>query len=118
MIWTALKRTIDLLTFALLVLMLIVILTNSKSSEDIGNFGLKLDIAKQESLNAIKNNVEYFEKRINSVAEKQDSYQVSTDQRVYVLEMRMKELQADKKNNQKIINNNNSNAVIYSGKEQ
>ena len=105
MIWTALKRIIDLLTFALLVVMLIIILTNSKSSEDIGNFGLKLDIAKQESLNAIKNNVEYFEKRINSVAEKQDSYQVGTDQRVYVLEMQMKQIQADKKNRQKVIQN-------------
>lgn len=113
MIWTLLERIVHLLTFVLLVLMMTVILTNSKSSEDIGNFGLKLDLAKQESLNAIKNNVEYFEARINNVAEKQDSYQVSTDQRVYVLEMRMKELQADKKNNQKIINNNNSNAVIY-----
>jgi ribose 5-phosphate isomerase len=97
--------------------MMTVILTNSKSAEDVGNFGLKLDIAKQESLNAIKNNVEYFERRINGLAEKQDSYQVGTDQRVYVLEMRMKELQADKKNSQKIINNNNSNAVVYQ-KEQ
>lgn len=106
MIWTTLKRTIDLLTFALLVLMLTVILTNSKSEEDVGNFGLKLDIMKQESLNAIKNNVEYFEKRINNVAEKQDSYQVGTDQRVYVLEMQMKQIQADKKNSQKVVNNN------------
>lgn len=109
MIWTLLERIVHLLTFVLLVLMMTVILTNSKSSEDIGNFGLKLDLAKQESLNAIKNNVEYFEARINNVAEKQDSYQVSTDQRVYVLEMRMKELQADKKQNQKVIQNNINN---------
>jgi ribose 5-phosphate isomerase len=86
--------------------MLAIIMTNSKSSEDVGNFGLKLDVVKQESLNAIKNNVEYFEKRINNVSEKQDSYQVGTDQRVYVLEQRMKELQADKKNNQKVVQNN------------
>jgi ribose 5-phosphate isomerase len=106
MIWTILERTIHLLTFVLLVAMLAIILSNSKSSEDVGNFGLKLDVVKQESLNAIKNNVEYFEKRINNVSEKQDSYQVGTDQRVYVLEQRMKELQADKKNNQKVIQNN------------
>ena len=105
MIWTILERTIHLLTFVLLVAMLAIIMTNSKSSEDVGNFGLKLDVVKQESLNAIKNNVEYFEKRINNVSEKQDSYQVGTDQRVYVLEMRMKELQADKKNNQKVVQN-------------
>ena len=86
--------------------MLAIIMTNSKSSEDVGNFGLKLDVVKQESLNAIKNNVEYFEKRINNVSEKQDSYQVGTDQRVYVLEQRMKELQADRKNNQKVVQNN------------
>ncbi len=71
-----------------------------------GNFGLKLDIVKQENLNAIKNNVEYFETKINNVAEKQDSYQVGTDQRVYVLEMQMKQIQAEGKNNQKIVNNN------------
>lgn len=106
MIWTILERTIHLLTFVLLVAMLAIIMTNSKSSEDVGNFGLKLDVVKQESLNAIKNNVEYFEKRINNVSEKQDSYQVGTDQRVYVLEQRMKELQADKKNNQKVVQNN------------
>lgn len=106
MIWTILERTIHLLTFVLLVAMLAIIMTNSKSSEDVGNFGLKLDVVKQESLNAIKNNVEYFEKRINNVSEKQDSYQVGTDQRVYVLEMQMKQLQADKKLNQKIVNNN------------
>ncbi len=46
------------------------------------------------------------------------SSQSGTDQRVYVLEQRVKDLQTDKKNNQRIINNNNSNAVIYSGKEQ
>jgi len=106
MIWTILERTIHLLTFVLLVAMLAIIMTNSKSSEDVGNFGLKLDVVKQESLNAIKNNVEYFEKRINNVSEKQDSYQVGTDQRVYVLEQRMKELQADRKNNQKVVQNN------------
>lgn len=112
MIWTILERTIHLLTFVLLVAMLAIIMTNSKSSEDVGNFGLKLDVVKQESLNAIKNNVEYFEKRINNVSEKQDSYQVGTDQRVYVLEQRMKELQADKKNNQKVVNTNINNNLI------
>lgn len=106
MIWTLLERIVHLLTFVLLVLMMTVILTNSKSQEDIGNFGLKLDLAKQETLNTISNNVEYFDVRINKLAEKQDSYQVGTDQRVYILEQRVGQLQADKKNSQRIVNNN------------
>lgn len=81
-------------------------MTNNKSSEDIGNFGLKLDQMKQDVLVVIGKNIDYTDKRINTIAEIQDRYQVGMDQRVYIVEQRIKELQNDKKSNQKIITNN------------
>lgn len=117
MAWVIVERIVHLLTLVLLIVMISIIMANNKSSEDFGNFSLKLDQFKQESLIVTSKNVDYFDGRVNKLAQVQDSYQVSTDQRVYVLEQRVKDLQADKKNNQKIINNNNSNAVIYQ-KEQ
>lgn len=93
-------------------------MNNSSENAGVNNYSQKLDVVKKDALNAISNNVTYFESRINKLSETQDSYQVSTDQRVYVLEQRVSQMQADKKQNQRIINNNNSNAVIYSGKEQ
>lgn len=113
MIWVILDRIVHLVTLMLLILMVCIIFNNNKTTEQVGNFTLKVDGLHAQTLKAISSNVEYFETKFNKLAEIQDSYQVSTDQRVYILENRLKELQADKKSNQKIINTNNSNAVIY-----
>lgn len=117
MVWVIIERIVHLLTLMLLILMISIVMTNNKTSEDIGNFSLKLDQLRQDTLVVIGKNVDYADKRINGVAEAQDRYQVGMDQRVYIVEQRIKELLLDKKNNQRIINNNNSNAVIYNGKE-
>ena len=106
MVWLFIKRTVDVLTLMLLIVMITIVMTNSKSAEDFGNFGLKLDQFKQESLTVMSKNVDYFDSRVNKLAEVQDRYQVNTDQRVYVMEQRMLQLQADKKNSQKVVNNN------------
>lgn len=106
MVWLFIKRTVDVLTLMLLIVMITIVMTNSKSAEDFGSFGLKLDQFRQESLTVMSKNVDYFDGRINKLAEVQDRYQVNTDQRVYVMEQRVKELQADKKNNQKVIQTN------------
>lgn len=106
MIWVVIRRVADLLTLVLLIIMISIVMTNNKSVEDVGNFGLKLDSLKQELIGTIGKNVDYMDKRLNGYAETQDRYQVSTDQRVYVLEQRMLQLQNEKKSNQKIINNN------------
>ena len=111
--WVIVRRVADLLTLVLLIIMISIVMTNSKSSEDFGNFGLKLDKYKQESAKVMSSNIEYMDKRVNGLAETQDRYQVSTDQRVYILESQMRLMMLDRKTNQKIINNNNSNAVIY-----
>lgn len=106
MIWKVLDR-IATLTYLLLSAILITILMNN-SSETAGNnnYAQKLTLVQQEIMKVVANNVDYLEQRVNKVSERQDDYQVTTDQRVYVLEMRMKELQADKKNGQKVIQNN------------
>lgn len=113
MVWLFIKRTVDVLTLMLLIIMISIVVTNSKSAEDFGSFGLKLDQFRQESLTVMSKNIDYFDTRTNKLAEVQDRYQVSMDQRVYVIENQVKLLQADKKQNQRIINNNQSNAVIY-----
>lgn len=106
MVWLFIKRTVDILTLMLLIIMISIVVTNSKSAEDFGSFGLKLDQFRQESLTVMSKNVDYFDGRINKLAEVQDRYQVNTDQRVYVMEQRVKELQSDKKQAQRVINNN------------
>jgi hypothetical protein len=106
MIWVIIRRLADSLTLVLLIIMIFIVMTNSKSAEDFGNFSLKLDQYKQDTLNVIGKNVDYMDRRINGYSETQDRYQVSTDQRVYVLEQRMLQIQSDKKDNQKMIQNN------------
>lgn len=106
MVWVVIERIVHLLTLMLLILMISIVMTNNKSSEDIGNFGLKIDQVKQDTLVVIGKNVDYVDRRINGIAETQDRYQVGMDQRVYIVEQRIKELQSDKKSNQKIITNN------------
>lgn len=104
--WVIVRRVADLLTLVLLIIMISIVMTNSKSSEDFGNFGLKLDKYKQESAKVMSSNIEYMDKRVNGLAETQDRYQVTTDQRVYVLEQRIKGLQNTNKSSQKMIQNN------------
>lgn len=114
MIWVILDRVVHLMTFMLLVLMVSVIFNNNKTSQEVGNFTLKIDGLHQQTLKTISNNIEYFDQRFNSLSEVQNSYQVGTDQRVYVLEGQMKGLLSLQKNNQRVVNTNinNSNAVV------
>jgi hypothetical protein len=106
MIWDIIKRAVDLSTLLLLIMIISIILTNSKSQDDIGNFGLKLEQYKQENLRVMSNNIEYMDGRVNKLGEIQDSYQVGTDRRLSIIEERVKWYEADKRQNQKIIQNN------------
>lgn len=106
MLWVIIERIVQVLTLTLLIIMISITMTNNKSSEDFGNFGLKLNQYRQETLSVIAKNVDYVDGRINRVAENQDFYQVRMDQRVYIVEAQMKAIQADKKAGQKVIQNN------------
>lgn len=106
MIWKILDRAGTLAYLLLSTILITILLTNSSENAGVNNYGQKLDLVKQEVLTVLANNVSYLEKRLNKISERQDNYQVTVDQRVYVLEQRMLQLQNEKKNNQKIINNN------------
>lgn len=107
MAWIVIDRIVSL-TFLLLAITTLILLLNTTSATKEGsNFSEKLELYKQESMKVMSNNINYMDGRLNKVAENQDSYQVSSDQRMYVLEMQVKQLMlSDKKNNQKIVNNN------------
>lgn len=106
MIWKILDRCATLAYLLLSAILITILMNNSSENAGKNNFAQKITLMQQEVMKVIASNTDYLEKRVNSVSERQDDYQVSTDQRVYVLEMRMKELQADKKNGQKVIQNN------------
>lgn len=113
MVWIIVDRVVSLTFLLLAITTLILLLNTASATKEASNFGEKLELYKQESMKVMSNNINYIDGRINKSSENQDSYQVSTDQRLYVLELQVKQLLADRKNNQKIINNNQSNAVIY-----
>lgn len=106
MIWKILDRAATLAYLLLSAILITILMNNSSENAGKNNYAQKLTVIQQEIQKVISNNTDYLEQRVNKVSERQDDYQVTTDQRVYVLEMRMKELQADKKNGQKVIQNN------------
>lgn len=106
MIWKVLDRTATVAYLILSTILITILMANSNDTAHVNNFAQKLTLVQQEIMKVVANNTDYLETRLNKVSERQDNYQVSTDQRVYVLEQRMKELQTDKKNSQKVIQNN------------
>lgn len=106
MIWKILDRAATLAYLLLSAILITILMNNSSENAGKNNYAQKLTLVQQEIMKVVANNTDYLEQRVNKVSERQDDYQVSTDQRVYILEMRMKELQADKKQSQKIIQNN------------
>lgn len=109
MVWKILDRIATLTYILLSVILITILMNNSSENAGVNNFAQKLTMVQQEITKVITNNTDYLEQRLNKISERQDNYQVTIDQRIYVLELRMKELQADKKQNQKIIQNNINN---------
>lgn len=104
--WDILKRAIDIIHFTVLILMASVLFISNKSGEDSLAFGNKLEAAKQEMVKLVSNNTTYLETRINRSDEKQDSYQNTSSSQISLLTKRVDMLEQDKKQNQKIVNNN------------
>lgn len=112
MVWVVLERCVHLTTLVLLILMISIIFNNNKTGEERNTFTLQLEEFKQENQRVRAHNINFLEGRINKVAETQDSYQVSTSGKLYILQQRMDRLEQQGKLSPKIINNNNSNAVV------
>lgn len=110
MIWIVVDRVVSLTFLLLSITTLILLLNTASSTKEASNFSQKLELYKQESMKVMSNNMAYFDGRINKSSENQDSYQVSTDQRMYVLEMQVKQIMSDKKSGSpRIINTNIQN---------
>jgi len=104
--WDILKRAIDIIHFTVLILMASVLFISNKSGEDSLAFSNKLDSAKQEMVKLVSNNTSYLETRLNRTDEKQDSYQNTSSSQISLLTKRVDMLEQDKKQNQKVIQNN------------
>lgn len=117
MVWTIVDRVVSLTFLLLAITTLILLLNTAAATKESSNFSEKLELYKLESQKVMSNNINYIDGRLNKNSENQDSYQVGMDQRVYVLEQQVKLIQADKKGGSKVINNNQSNAVIYQNSE-
>lgn len=104
--WGILKRAIDIIHFIVLILMVSILFISNKSGEDSLAFSNKLDSAKQEMIKLVSNNTAYLESRLNRTDEKQDSYQNTSSSQISLLTKRVDMLEQDKKQNQKVIQNN------------
>lgn len=112
MVWVVIERCVHLTTLVLLILMISIIFNNNKTGEERSTFSLQLEEFKIENQKVRAKNIAYLEDKTNKVAETQDRYQVTTSNKLYVLEADVERLKQQMKIAPKIINNNNSNAVI------
>ena len=104
--WDILRRAIDIIHFTVLILMASVLFISNKSGEDNASFSIKLENAKQEMAKLVSNNTNYLETRLNRTDEKQDSYQNTSSSQISLLTRRVEMLEQDKKQTQKVIQNN------------
>ncbi len=113
--WEIIQRITSLSTVFLLIVMLSMITADSKTSLDKNNILTKVEQSKEEFRKVMANNLEYVEKRINRLAENQDNYQNATAKEISLLKVRVNTLEEENKalkSQAKIVNNNNSNAVV------
>lgn len=113
MVWIIVERAVHIATLMLLILMIAIIFSNNKSSDERTTFNLQLEEFKQEVARVRSKNIEYLENRINRQAETQDNYQNSTSSKLTILEKRIIQLELQAKTTgPRIINNNQSSAVV------
>lgn len=97
MLWVFVKRSVDVCHLVLLILLLSVLGANTKVDLDTEYFNTRIEMFQEETKKVIANNLTYVEGRINRLQEQQDGYQVSSHQRIKLLEGRVKALEAENK---------------------
>lgn len=106
-------RTVVDLTFLLLaVVLIVVILKDTKEREVVDTARHEVAITKQELNDSLSKSVSYFEDRIGKSEQRQDSYQTSTSRRLDVLESRMLVLESQRKETFNNVNTVNNNLVV------
>jgi hypothetical protein len=102
-------RVVVDLTFLVLALILITtLLANRYDGAGYNAVHVEIQNVKKDVLDVNMKNVLYLENRVNRVTESSDSYQVSVNNRLGVLESRMQSLDARTKENTRIVNNNSA----------
>lgn len=115
MFWKIIERTVSLTYLLLAFTIIIILLTNSSQIQTDSNAAKLLELYKQENAQVRSRNINYLENKINTVAGTQDSYQISTTSRIHILEKAVERLEQQSKITPKVVNNNNSNAVVNMG---
>lgn len=102
-----LSTLVDLSFLIAAVVLVGVLLSDKNASVNSNATALEIQNLKQDSMNARLKNVAYLEGKINRTTESSDNFQISTNKRIRVLEVRMEMLEEKRdKNSQRIINNN------------
>jgi hypothetical protein len=114
MVWVIVERVVHLFTLVLLIVMLSIIFTNNKASQDSLHFETKLSQYKEENQTVRNNNIAYIEKRINKLQEQQDNYQILVDRRLLIMESQVRILSDSNKSNQKVVQTNINNNLMGS----
>ncbi len=119
MFWTIIDRMVSL-AFLLLSITIICFLLETHD-ENTTRDSLSLQIVNLETSikKVMSSNLTYIEGRVNNVAKAQDDYQVTTDSRLTILDVRLRAMEQENKSlktQSRVINNNNSNAVINTTK--
>lgn len=113
--WEIIQRAVSIATLFLLIIMISIIFSNGSTSIDSENLKAKIEQYKEETRKVADNHLQYLETRINRNQETQDRYQNTTSRAISLLEARVKALEDENKGLKqqgRIVNNNNSNAVI------
>lgn len=75
---------------------------------DNNNNTASIEVLKKQLQDQNLKNVYYLEARQNTISSRQDDYQINVNRRIDVLENRMDSLDARKRDNSRIVNNNSA----------
>lgn len=116
MFWLYLDRLTSLTFLMLATILVSHLVINNVDIESDKNIFNEIQVIKAEIQKALNSNTVYTENRINTLAQRQDEYQVSTSARLNILETRVGLMEKENKQlkmQSKIVNNNQSTATIY-----
>jgi len=103
-----LRTVVDITFLALALVLITTLLANRYDGAGYNAVHVEIQNVKKDVLDINMKNVLYLENRVNRVTESSDSYQVSVNSRISVLENRMIGLEARSKENTRIVNNNSA----------
>jgi len=84
--WVFLGRCLNLATLLILIVMLVIVVRNSKVSSDESVLLQQLENYKLEVIETRAKNIELINTKINTLAEQQNAYQITVDKRLTIME--------------------------------